>query len=120
MDSIYKILTVIFFYCNFANLALVCGENGYNAVDLPESHLPYYLNSFPKVIEQCLSNSSCIHRGLLTNKNYDRKKCWGYEPNCNLEHAFSSPECPKDKPIWIKTFEEYVKTFYDQADFGMI
>lgn len=120
MDFIHNIFAVIFFYLNFASLEFVCGEYDYNSIDLPESQLPYYFNSFPKVTEQCLSNSSCIYRTLLTSDDYDHRKCWGYEPNCSMENAFSIPKCSKDKPVWIKTFDEYVKTFYYQADFGEI
>lgn len=118
MNFIYKSIAVIFFYCNFVNLIFVSADDGYNYVDLPKSHLPYYFNSFPQVIEQCLSNSSCIYRKLLSSDDYDRKKCWGYERNCQMENAFSRPKCAKDKPVWINTYEEYVKNFYDQADFG--
>lgn len=118
MDFIYKIAAVIFVYCNFGSLVRVTGEDGYNYVDLPEVHLPYYFNSFPKVIEQCLSNSSCIYRTLLASDDYDSKKCWGYESNCQPENAFSRPKCAKEKPVWIPTHDEYVNTFYNQADFG--
>lgn len=118
MDSIHKWLSVIFFYYNFASLGFVCGEYDISSINLPESQLPFYFNSFPKVTEQCLSNRSCIYRTLLSSDDYNNRKCWGYEPHCSMENAFSTPECSKDKPIWIKTFEEYLKTFYYQADFG--
>lgn len=123
--------SVIFLYCNLICLALIWGSaygvdaaaddkvvNDDLVINLPESHLPYYFNKFPKVIEQCLSNSSCIYRTLLENADYDRKKCWGYEPHCEMEHAFSKPKCADEKPVWIKTYDEYNKTFYYQADFG--
>lgn len=118
MDSVHKICAVIFLYVNLTCLILVWGDHGYNYVNLPESHLPYYFNRFPKVIEQCLSNSSCIYHELLTSPDYNRKLCWGYEPHCQLEYAFSRPECGENKPAWIKTFDEYIKSFYYQADFG--
>lgn len=120
--------SVIFLHCSLICLALVSGVCGIDAddgelnnvvvVDLPDSHLPYYFNKFPKVIEQCLSNSSCIYRALLESEDYDRKKCWGYEPQCEIEHRFSQPKCAEEKPVWIKTFDEYIKSFYYQADFG--
>lgn len=118
MNSIQKCLAVIYFYCSFISINSVYSEYDLNSIDLPESQLPYYFNSFPKVKEQCLRNSSCIYRTLLTSESYDDKKCWGYESMCSMENAFSMPDCSKDKPVWIKTFEEYVKTFYYQADFG--
>lgn len=122
--------SVIFLHCNLICLALVLGVyGGIEAddgelnndidIDLPDSHLPYYFNKFPKVIEQCLSNSSCIYRTLLESVDYDRKKCWGYELHCVMENAFSQPKCAEEKPVWIKTFDEYIKTFYYQADFGV-
>ncbi|XP_031623122.1 EGF domain-specific O-linked N-acetylglucosamine transferase [Contarinia nasturtii] len=120
MDFIHKIIAVIFFYCNFISFVFVLGDYGYNYVDLPNSHLPYYFNNFPQVIQQCLSNSSCIYRGLLTSEDYNHNKCWGYERNCLATDAFSRPKCAKDKPVWIPTYDEYVKTFYDQADFGYV
>lgn len=120
MDSIQKFIAVICFYSSFISLHFVCGKYDVNSIDLPASQLPYYFNSFPKVMEECLSNNSCIYRTLLTSEQYDKKKCWGYEPHCSMDHAFSMPECSKDKPVWIKTFDEYVKTFYYQADFGKL
>lgn len=118
MDFVYRMIAVILFYCNFISFVFVLGDHGYNYVDLPKSHLPYYFNNFPQVIEQCLSNSSCVYRTMLTSDDYNRKKCWGYEPNCRQTDAFSQPKCAKDKPVWIPTYDEYVRTFYDQADFG--
>lgn len=118
MDFIYKIVAVIFVYCNFGGYIVASANDGYNYVDLPESHLPYYFNRFPKVIEQCLSNSSCIYRKLLASNDYDVNKCWGYESNCQTANAFSRPKCIDEKPVWIPTHEEYVNTFYNQADFG--
>lgn len=120
MNSIHKIIAVIFVYCKFASLVSVAGDYGANHIDLPESHLPYYFNSFPKVLEQCLSNSNCTYRTLLTSDEYNNKKCWGYEPGCAPENSFPRPACAKEKPGWIKSHEEYEKTFYDQADFGKI
>lgn len=118
MNSIYKIIAVILIYCNFTSLVFVSAD--LDRLNLPKSHLPYYFNKFPKVIEECLSNSSCTYRTLLTADDYDSKKCWGYERDCKLENAFSRPKCAEEKPVWINTYEEYVKTFYDQADFGKI
>ena len=121
MNFLYKIVVaVIFVYCYCLSLDFVSADDGYNYVDLPESHLPYYFNNFPQVIEQCLSNSSCVYRKLLTSDDYDRKKCWGYERNCLMENAFSRPKCAEEKPVWINTYDEYVQNFYDQADFGKI
>lgn len=117
MNFIYKIIAVIVVHYNFASLLFVLSDHN-SYIDLPESHLPYYFNNFPQVIEQCLSNSSCIYRNLLTSDDYDRKKCWGYEQNCQMMNAFSQPKCAKEKPVWIQTYDEYVKNFYDQADFG--
>lgn len=116
-------ISVIFLYCNLIGLAFVWGvcdgADGDFVIDLPESHLPYYFNKFPHMTEQCLSNSSCIHRKLLASADYDRKKCWGYERICDLQrHSFSQPTCAEEQPAWLKTHDEYVKTFYYQADFG--
>lgn len=118
MNSIYKIIAVIFIYCNFASLVFVSAD--LDNINLPKNQLPFYFNKFPKVIEECLSNSSCTYRTLLTADDYDSKKCWGYERDCKPENAFSRPKCAEEKPVWINTYEEYVKTFYDQADFGKI
>lgn len=118
MYLILNIIAVIFI-CNFVNLVIVSSDHSYNYVNLPESHMPYYFNSFPKVIDECLSNSSCIYRSLLNSDKYNADKCWGYEQKCKLNNAFSKPYCGGQKPAWIKTYDEYVGTFYDQADFGM-
>lgn len=118
MISTLNFISVIFFYCKFAELVLVSSDHIYNYVNLPESHMPYYFNKFPKVIDECLTNNSCVYRSLLSSERYESKKCWGYEDNCAIENAFSKPKCSKKKPAWIKSHDEYMKTFYDQADFG--
>lgn len=116
----YKfVVAVIYLYFNFANLVLVSSNYSYNDnIDLPESHLPYYFNNFPQVIKQCLNNNSCRYQSLLKSDDYNMKKCWGYESQCTFEHSFSTPKCGDRKPVWIKTREEYINAFYEQADFG--
>lgn len=118
MDFITKIVAVIFLYCSFGSLVVAWSINDH--IDLPDSLLPYYFNRFPNEVERCLSNSTCIYRVYLKEKfpKLAKSKCWGYEENCNLENAFSQPVCLKEKPSWISTQDEYINTFYKQADFG--
>lgn len=92
--------------------------NSYNDVDLPESQLPYYFNNFPQAVEKCLNDERCKHRSWLQSGKYDKNKCWGYEPGCSIENAFSTPQCAEKLPSWIKTKEEYVNAFYEHGDFG--
>lgn len=115
-----KTIAVIFVYSIFSILPVYSTESLYNSINLPESHLPYYFNNFPKVLDECLSNKSCIYHELLNSPDYDPKKCWGYEPECELENAFSVPKCAAEKPAWVKDHETYLNTFYEQADFGYI
>lgn len=110
MYSILNLISVIFFYCKFAELVLVSSDHIYNYVNLPESHMPYYFNSFPNVIDECLRNNSCVYRSLLSSERNKSEKCWGYEPNCAMENSFSKPKCSEKAPT--------MKTFYNQADFG--
>lgn len=113
----YKFVVAVIYLYYY--LVLVSSNHSYNDnIDLPESHLPYYFNNFPQVIKQCLSNNSCIHQSLLKRDDYNMKKCWGYEQQCTFEHSFSVPKCAAEKPVWIKTKEDYINTFYEQADFG--
>lgn len=118
MYSILNLSSVIFFYCKFAELVLVSSDHIYNYVNLPESHMIYYFNSFPKVIDECLTNNSCVYRSLLSSERYNSEKCWGYEPDCAIQNTFSQPKCLEKKPAWIRSHDAYMKTFYDQADFG--
>lgn len=50
----------------------------------------------------------------------DQDVCWGHEPNCPMEKAFQTPECPGDHQGWVKNKDTQVDTFYSQADFGYL
>lgn len=47
-------------------------------------------------------------------------RCWGYEPHCTKEKAYSYPECPGHHKGWVKSKEAQYETFYKQADFGYV
>ncbi|XP_031827699.1 EGF-domain O-GlcNAc transferase isoform X2 [Nomia melanderi] len=87
----------------------------YSDIDLPDDHMKYYFNSFPTVAEECRNNTACPYKDSL-----DTEACWGYEPNCKAENAFSIAECPGDHKGWVTTKKAQLDTFYAQGDFGYV
>ncbi|XP_059485075.1 EGF domain-specific O-linked N-acetylglucosamine transferase [Neocloeon triangulifer] len=87
----------------------------FSSLDLPEEHLPFYFKTFPSVAEECRGDPDCPFKNQL-----DKKVCWGYEPDCQLENAFQTPSCPGDHKGWVKSKEAQIKAFYTQADFGYL
>lgn len=102
------------------NLFLTSSRDIFDYIDLPQPHLPYYFNTFPKVAEECEKSDACQYKQWLDAIALDRQICWGYENSCALQNAFSPPICPGGKPAWVKSGEEQLKMFYSQADFGYI
>lgn len=98
----------------FLSFNLVLGDE-FNDVNLPDEHLPYYLNAFPKVAEKCMNDDNCTLKSHL-----NQSKCWGYEHNCDWNKQFSIPACPGDHKGWVNTKFDQINTFYTQADFGYI
>lgn len=85
-------------------------------VDLPDSHMTRYLNSFRDEALNCEESDSCsrFHNILGTGL------CWGYEENCLQHLAYSDPKCPDDHKGWVSSKAHQLKTFYEQADFGFV
>lgn len=71
----------------------VYGMN-WDAVDLPEEHLPYYFNNYPQLVDVCLSQDDCPYKEFLESSDWDRKACWGYELRCRKENAINTVKCP--------------------------
>ena len=46
-------------------------------IDLPDSHMTRYLNSFDDEADKCRASASCSYKNIL-----DTKLCWGYEQYC--------------------------------------
>lgn len=111
-----KSINSVIFALYFSQLNTAFG--GYNDVDLPESHLPYYFNNNPEAIWNCWGDVRCKHRPWLEHAKYNKYKCWGYERDCTLENSFSIPQCSDQLPSRMKSKEHFVNTFYEQADFG--
>ncbi|XP_058802591.1 EGF domain-specific O-linked N-acetylglucosamine transferase [Phymastichus coffea] len=107
-SHVYKVLTFLVF------LTTVDASN-YSDIDLPESHIKYYFNSFPVVAEKCRNDPSCPYKVHL-----DKEVCWGYETECKSEHSFSKPRCPGDHKGWVATKKAQLDTFYAQGDFGYV
>lgn len=116
-NSSEKISVIIF-------LILLCvttiSTDNYSYINLPETHLPYYFSNFPKVAESCVNDDNCEYKEWLKNHDYNKKSCWGYEPNCLPENRFSKPKCPGEKPGWLKTKDDQFEQFYIQGDFGYV
>ncbi|XP_001599568.2 EGF domain-specific O-linked N-acetylglucosamine transferase [Nasonia vitripennis] len=105
----------IFWMLNLFIILRNAEAGNYSNIDLPESHLKYYFNSFPALADECRKDSECPYKDYL-----DKKACWGYELGCTLENAFSSPRCPGDHKGWVATKKAQLDTFYTQGDFGYI
>ncbi|CAD7000453.1 unnamed protein product [Ceratitis capitata] len=106
--------------------------------NLPVDHLIRYLNTFPKVREQCAENEECLRAisfNASANSSDDATSspasvasaitlkstaCWGHELDCNENERFQTPTCPGEHSGWVKNKAEQIKTFYYQADFGYI
>lgn len=80
----FQILTV---FCAF------CMD--WKNVDLPESHLRYYFNRFPHLINECLSENNCPYIEYLEGANLrEDTACWGYEHNCSKVNSYERMKCP--------------------------
>ncbi|KAL4706039.1 hypothetical protein ACJJTC_014261 [Scirpophaga incertulas] len=85
-------------------------------INLPEEHIPYYLNAYESVAKVCVKDPQCPYKSLL-----GRNVCWGYEGNCNESHSYHvRPRCPGEHRGWVKTKDAQYATFYTQADFGYV
>lgn len=112
-------IAVIFLIC-IVKFGLLLGSN-YDFINVPETHLPYYFATFTNVAEQCKNDGAdCPYARWLNENVIDSRKCWGYEPGCKSDHAFSRATCPGESPAWMPDKEEQVKTFDSQADFGYV
>lgn len=87
----------------------------YTSINLPYEHLQYYFTNFPELYEQCKDDPECPFK-----ENSVPNRCWGYEYNCNPNNQYSTPTCPGEFNGWVKTKQEQLKMFYNQADFGYI
>ncbi|KAL1124387.1 hypothetical protein AAG570_001016 [Ranatra chinensis] len=96
-------------------LGSAAGFQGFDRLDLPENHIPYYFNSFPEVADKCRQEDGCPYKDKL-----DTKKCWGYEFGCKPADSFARPVCLGEHKGWVKSKEDQINTFYSQGDFGYI
>lgn len=114
-------IVFLLFSFTFLTLANVFGDN-FDFIDLPDSHVPYYLHNFPDIASQCeVAKSSCPYQRLVQNPaEQPSKVCWGYEADCNRNNSFSSPRCPGTQIGWTETKGQHVDIFYEQADFGKL
>lgn len=112
-------VAVIFVICLIVFESLQASK--YNFINVPDTHLPYYFATFTNVAEECTADGvNCPYAKWLNENVIDPKMCWGYEPECDTENAFSRPECPGESPSWMPSKADQVDTFYTQADFGYV
>ncbi|KAK4878909.1 hypothetical protein RN001_007055 [Aquatica leii] len=100
--------SLILYFC----VQVLCLD--YSKINLPNDHLPYYFYNYPKIGQQCETDSDCPYTYVHSDK------CWGYEYSCTWENQYSIPSCPGDHRGWVKTKFDQQNTFYTQADFGYI
>ena len=84
-------------------------------LDLPDSHITRYLNSFKEEAAKCRKSSSCAFHSIL-----DTKLCWGYEADCPHHLGYSNAHCPGDHKGWVNSKSQQLQTFFNQADFGFV
>lgn len=84
-------------------------------LNLPEEHIPFYFNNYPSEAVKCKTDSNCPYESAL-----EQNVCWGYEPGCRLQKAYSVPSCPGDHRGWVKTKQDQLNTFFTQGDFGYV
>lgn len=92
--------------------------DNYSFINLPQTHLSYYFNNYPKIRDDCLASADCIHRKFLESDDYKKDLCWGYEDDCKNDKRFSKHRCPGDVLAHVKSKNEQLDAFYTQADFG--
>lgn len=85
-------------------------------IDLPESHLAPYFNSFPEFAKKINETSNGPYKEFLSSEKYDRDACWGYEYSC--KKPLYSHTCPGNHTGYVESKEAQLDVFYDQADFG--
>lgn len=101
-------------------ISILTTAKKFDFINLPKSHLPFYFNKFPNVAAECRLDDECPYKKWVENNQIDSNVCWGYEPNCTLKNAFSVPSCPGDKPAWLRSKQDQIDLFYNQADFGYL
>jgi protein O-GlcNAc transferase len=93
----------------------VVGDWSPKILDLPESHVTRYLNTFKDEAENCRNSKSCVYQNIL-----ETGLCWGYEKNCPEHLGYSSAHCPGDHKGWVSSKPQQLQTFINQADFGFV
>ncbi len=106
------LVDILLFHC--------VNSDNFSFINLPDPHLPYYFNRFPQIATKCLESDDCPYKTFLLNRNVQSDVCWGYEHDCSLENAFSSPECTSDHTGYVQSKQIQIDTFYTQADFGYV
>ncbi len=109
-----KDMGVFIFFVFVISTEVVC-EWSPKSIDLPDSHITRYLNSFKDEAEKCRSSSSCVFRNIL-----DANLCWGYEADCPHHLGYSNAHCPGDHKGWVNSKPQQLQTFINQADFGFV
>lgn len=131
----------------FSSICISCpsvctAEWSPNVIDLPDSHLTRYLNSFDDEADKCRNSAACNYKNIL-----DTKLCWGYEQddscpnhlgklysfyykvlqlfyvifnNNFLIAGYSNAHCPDHHRGWSDSKSQQQQTFFDQADFGFV
>ena len=65
-------------------------------INLPDSQLPFYFNSNPKMKKKCAKDDLCPYKEFLNNT-----KCYGYEKECKPSDKLVIGSCPDDSRGWV-------------------
>nr|XP_034305094.1 EGF domain-specific O-linked N-acetylglucosamine transferase isoform X2 [Crassostrea gigas] len=97
-------------------ILLVCPITcGWEDLNLPKSHLSFYLRNHPEVAQRCQQDESCPYKRFL-----DEKRCWGYEDFCDSTSRLNSTSCPEPSMGWTKDKESQLDLFWKSVDFGYV
>ncbi|XP_029456924.1 EGF domain-specific O-linked N-acetylglucosamine transferase [Rhinatrema bivittatum] len=91
-------------------------QYGYESINLPEEHMPYFLHSNRHIAKACKQDAHCPYKKHLKKL----KSCWGYEKSCKKENRSHYPVCTQVDAGWAKDIESAQQVFWKQADFGYV
>lgn len=93
-------------------------EHSLDSLNIPEDHIPYFLNSHPHLKARYCSSSTASS----CNEAAINGHCWGYEKSCDdpAKRYFPPMPCPGDSRSWAATKEDQQEQFFQHGDFGYL
>ena len=88
-------------------------EHSLDSLNIPEDHIPYFLNSHPHLKARYCSSSTASS----CNEAAINGHCWGYEKSCDdpAKRYFPPMPCPGDSRSWAATKEDQQEQFFQHV-----